>query len=137
MLKKIFLTVAIGLASYGTTIAQTDSTDLNLYMTDAVLVTALDSILYGEDSYEQLNLDFTISDTVSFSKVHIELTELGTGSTVFKKIYPLSDLETESLILGWDVSIPFGILDNTQTYQVAIIIEEYDGSLGTTLLKTL
>lgn len=137
MLKKIFLTLVVSLASYGTTIAQTDSTDLNLYTTEAVLETELDTMLYGDDSYEQLNLDFTISDTVSFSKVHIELTDLGTGSTLFKKVYTLSDLETDSLISSWEISIPFGNLKNTETYRVAVIIEEYDGSLGTTLLKTL
>lgn len=117
--------------------AQTDSTDLELYMTDAVLETALDSMLYGDGSYEQLNLDFTISDSVAFSKVHITLQETGLSHVIFKKTYTLSTLEAESLITGWDVSIPFGNLENALSYTVAIIVESYDGSLGATLTKTI
>ncbi len=120
-----------------TAIAQTDSTDLDLYMTDVVLESGLDSMLYGDGTFEQLNLDFNVSDTVSFSKVHVELKETGTTHIIFKKVYSLADLELEGLISAWEVSIAFGNLHSAMSYQVAIIVENYDGSLGTSLIKTL
>ncbi len=120
-----------------TAIAQTDSTDLDLYMTDVVLESGLDSMLYGDGTFEQLNLDFNVSDTVSFSKVHVELKETGTTHIIFKKVYSLADLELEALISAWEVSIAFGNLHSAMSYQVAIIVENYDGSLGTSLIKTL
>jgi hypothetical protein len=139
MLKKfiftIFTFVACGAGNLS--IAQSDSTDLSVYMSDASLLTAMDSILYGDGTFEELNLDFSVSDTVTFSKVHIQITEVGTGALIFKKAYPLSDLETESLISDWDVSIPFGNLHNGSAYQVAIIVEQYDGALGLTITKIL
>ncbi len=120
-----------------TAIAQTDSTDLDLYMTDVVLESGLDSMLYGDGTFEQLNLDFNVSDTVSFSKVHVELKETGTTHIIFKKVYSVADLELEGLISAWEVSIAFGNLHSAMSYQVAIIVENYDGSLGTSLIKTL
>ena len=138
MLKKSLFTFLISLILFSTnTNAQTDSTDLDLYMTDAVLITALDSMLYNDDTYEQLNLDFTISDSVTFSKVHIDLQTVGAGYSLFKKVYTLADLSSESLLTGWDVSIPFGNLDASQSYIVAILVENYDGSLSATITKTL
>lgn len=130
------LSVLVLFVSIGS-FAQTDSTDLDLYMSDAVLETELDTILYSGESFELLNLDFTVSDTVAFSKVHIELKNTTGNYTVFKKMYTLSELETQALITSWDVSIPFGNLENTNSYLVAIIVEEYDGSLGSTITKTL
>jgi hypothetical protein len=121
----------------GAASAQTDSTDLDLYMTVAVLETPMDSMLYDAPEFEQLNLDFEIGDTVTFSKVHVELTNSTLGAVIFKKVYTLTDLETESLITAWDVNIPFGNLENTDTYLVAIIVEQYDGSLSETITKTL
>lgn len=128
----------ITLVAFGaTSTAQTDSTDLELYMTDVVLESALDSMLYGGDLHDQLNLDFTVSDTVAFSKVHILLKETELSKVIFKKTYTLSNLEAQSLIASWDVSIPFGNLENALSYTVAIIVESYDGSLGATITKTL
>jgi len=129
--------VLFGLFGSSISYSQTDSTDLALFMTDAVLETSLDSILYSGDTFEQLNLDFTITDTLSFHKVHVELKNTTADHTVFKKQYALTDLETESLISDWAVSIPFGNLENTNAYEVSIIIENYDGSLGTSITKTL
>lgn len=135
MLKNFFFLLMI-LAS-GATMAQTDSTDLDLYANEVVLVTELDTMLYGDGSFQQLVMDFTVSDTISFGKVHVELTRTGTEELIFRKVYTLSDLTAESLISLWEVSIPFGNLPNDSGYRVAIIIEAYDGTLGTTLTKTL
>jgi hypothetical protein len=135
MLKRFLFGVALVIA--GASTAQTDSTDLDLYMSDAVLETALDSMLYDSEEFELLNLDFTVSDTIDFSKVHVELRIAATGELIFKKVYSLSDLESAALISDWDIAIPFGNLLNTQAYQVAIITEHYDGSLEPTITKTL
>ncbi len=138
MLKKVFFTVVIALVGFSSAVnAQTDSTDLSLYTTPVVLETELDSALYGDGSFELINLDFTVSDTVAFSKVHVELKNVNTSTLLFKEVYTLTDLETEALISAWDVSIPFGNVESINTYTVAIIIEDYDGSLGSTLIKTL
>ena len=135
MIKRFLFAMLLVVA--GATTAQTDSTDLSLYMTDAVLETSLDSMLYDSDDFELLNLDFTVSDTVDFSKVHVELKINATDEVIFRKIYTLSNLETQALISDWDVAIPFGNLLNTEGYKVAIIIENYDGSLESTITKTL
>ena len=139
MLKKFFFKVLIALIGCGssTAMAQTDSTDLSLYMTTVVLESGLDSMLFGDGSFEQLNLDLTVSDTMTFNKIHVELKETGTAYIVFKRSYTVSDLTAEALISAWDITIPFGNLHSASSYQVAIIVESYDGSLSTSLIKTL
>lgn len=139
MLKKAIFTILtiVACGAGNASIAQSDSTDLSLFMSDAVLLTAMDSILYGDGTYEQLNLGFAVSDTVTFSKVHVELFDVGTGAVIFKRVYELSQLEAESLIDAWGVLIPFGNLHNTSAYRASIIVEQYDGSLGLTISKTL
>lgn len=137
MLKRLFLTVTILLSGIFSASAQTDSTDLNLFNTPIVLLTELDSILYNPETYEMLNLDFSISDTLSFKKVFIELKDNSLDELIFRKAYTLSDLSTLGLIESWDVSIPFGNLLNTQIYSVSIIIEDYSGALSSTIIKTL
>lgn len=137
MFKKIFYTALLVLAGYNSAIAQTDSTDLSVYMSEPILESELDSLLYGGGSFELLQLDFTISDTVAFAKVHISLTTTESGTLIFKKVYPLSELTAEALIEDWAVSFPFGNLENTESYTVAIMIESYDGSLSPTITKTL
>lgn len=137
MLKKILFSVFAFVALSLSSAAQTDSTDLDLYLTDAVLETALDSMLYSGEDFQQLNLDFTITDTVTFNKVHVELKEAGAEHVIFKHVYALTELEAAALISAWNVSIPFGNLENTTSYTVAIVIESYDGSLSATITKTL
>lgn len=135
--KHLFTIFLIGLVSLGKAVAQTDSTHLTLNFTPIELVTEMDSLLYGEDYYEQLGLEFTISDSVTFNKVHIELKEAGTSIDLFRRVYLLSDLEAASLIEEWAVSIPFGNLDNRKSYTASVIIENYAGALGTTIKKTI
>lgn len=137
MFKKIFYSTLLVLAGYNSAIAQTDSTDLSVYMSEPILESELDSMLYGGGSFELLQLDFTITDTVAFAKVHISLTTTESGTLIFKKVYPLSELTAEALIEDWAVSFPFGNLENTESYTVAIMIESYDGSLSPTITKTL
>jgi len=139
MLKKAIFTILtiVACGAGNVSIAQSDSTDLSLFMSDATLLTAMDSILYGDGTYQQLNLGFAVSDTVTFSKVHVELLEVSTGAVIFKRVYELSQLEAESLIDAWGVLIPFGNLVNTNSYKASIIVEQYDGTLGLTITKTL
>ena len=135
MLKFLFSLLAFSVLFNG--LSQTDSTDLELSMSDATIETALDSMLYLDGSFQNLSLDFSIGDTIAFSKVHIELGEVESGQILFRKSYPLTDLESDSLIEAWDVSIPFGNVLDTNSYQVAIIIENYDGSLGSAITKMI
>lgn len=128
-----FLFVAFGFSAT----AQEDSTDLSLYFEEAELLTAMDTMLYGGGDYGELHLDFTISDTVSFNTVCVELKELTTSNLVFKHVYTLTELETEGLISAWLVAIPFGNLIEEESYEVSIIIGDYAGALGSTISKTL
>ncbi len=137
MVKKIFFTVLLSFSGFMAAKAQSDSTDLNFYATDVVLVTELDSMLYDPTFYNQLNLAFTISDSALFGKVHIELTNGTTGELIFRKSYTAENLTADGLIEDWDVNIPFGNLMNSESYLVSAIIEDYSGALGPTILKTL
>jgi len=138
MSKKIFLAALFALLGSGSLFAQSDSTDLTLYMEDITLETSLDSILYGGGDFQELNLDFTISDTVAFSKVYVELKEVVTNSLVFKHTYDKEELDENSLIdPTWLVNIPFGNLSNLESYTVCILIENYAGALGSTITKTI
>ena len=136
MLKRVFLAVVVvlmGIRGY----SQTDSSDLSLYRSTLMLATELDTMLYGSGGYDQLNLSFTVSDTLNFSKVHVALFEQNTGHLVFKKVYSLTELESSSLISAWDVQLPFGNLPSSEGYTVNIIIEDYTGALHATLTKTI
>jgi hypothetical protein len=137
MLKKIFLSLSVTFALANGSIAQTDSTDLDLSMSTAVLVTELDSMLYSGENYQLLSLEFTISDTASFGKVHVELTEVGAPGTLFIGSYTQSQLSAAGFIEAWAVNIPFGILLDTQPYLVSITLEDYSGALTATITKTL
>lgn len=122
---------------FGLSIAQSDSTDLTLYYTESEITTGLDSILFLDKPFQQLNLDFNVVDSMSFNKVHVELMEVDASTLLFRKSYHILDLEEEDLIIDWEVSIPFGNVIDTNSYQVSIIIEQYDGSLGSLLSKTI
>lgn len=137
MLKKIFLALSITFALTSGSIAQTDSTDLELSMSEAVLVTELDSMLYSGENYQLLSLEFTISDTASFGKVHVELSEVGAPGALFIGSYTESELIEAGFLEAWEVNIPFGILLNTQPYLVSITLEDYSGALTATITKTL
>lgn len=117
--------------------SQTDSTDLELYLTDPIIETGLDSIMYLERPFQNINLDFDVSDTMSFAKAHFEIIELDNDRIVFRKSYTLANLVSEELIDSWTVSIPFGNVLNTSAYLVAVKIEEYDGTLGSNITKTI
>jgi len=137
MLKKIFLALSITFALTSGSIAQTDSTDLELSMSEAVLVTELDSMLYSGENYQLLSLEFTISDTASFGKVHVELTEIGAPGVLFIGSYTESELSAAGFLVEWVLNIQFVILINTQPYLVSITLEDYSGALTATITKTL
>jgi len=136
MLKRFFY-ATLFMVCAGFSFGQTDSTDLNFYSSAAVLETSLDSILYGDGTFRQLNLEFTIEDTVEFGKAHIELTESVSGNLVFVHVYTKAELEAAGLIDNWVVSLPFGNLSNELAYTTTLTIENYAGSLGAALDKTL
>ena len=72
----LFISItALGLSSFG----QTDSTDLSFEMGPAVYASEMDSVLFPSEYYSELKLEFDITDTSNFGKVHIEL---GSGCTI-------------------------------------------------------
>lgn len=137
MLEKIFFTAFIFLAGFRCAVAQTDSTDLSLYRTEVIIESEVDSILFDSGLYEKLNLDFEISDTLSFKKVFIDLKDKTTEELIFRKSWTLAELVALGLSESWNVTIPFGNFLNTQIYCVSIIIEDYSGALSSTITKTL
>ena len=136
MLKRFFY-AALLLVCAKFSFGQTDSTDLNFYSSTVVLETSLDSILYGDGSFQQLNLEFTIEDTVEFGKAHIELKESVSGNLVFVHVYTKAELETAGLLDNWVVTLPFGNLSSDLAYTTTLTLENYAGSLGAALNKTL
>jgi hypothetical protein len=150
MLKKVFFSVLTiilehkGVASilmvilaFGVSNKVSAQDDLSFYTEDPVLATELDPLIYGDGSYENLNIDFTVSNTLTFNKAHITLKETATSSVIFKKNYSVSDLENESLILALDAGIVLGDLSNEFGSLVSIIVEKYNGSIGASITKTL
>lgn len=137
MVKKTFYAVLYSISGCIAANAQSDSTDLDLFMTDVVLETEMDSMLYRPELFELLHLEFTISDTDAFAKVRIELKNESTGNLILRKTYTLAELRAAGLIDSWNVSFPFGNLLNTESYRVAIIIQDHSGELGSTIYKTI
>ena len=129
----------IGLFLFGINygFAQTDSTDLDLHFSALVLETSLDSLIYPEGDFEMVELDFTVEDTLSFQSVCVELKNNTTSELLLKRIYTLTELQSEGLITGWDVNLPFGNFPNDNSYRVEVIIEDYTGALGSVIQKTL
>jgi hypothetical protein len=137
MVEKFLVTVFCTIAGYTSAIAQSDSTDLELSMIEMTLESALDSMLYDPELFENLQFEFTISDTVNFEKARVELTNKSTGELLFKNNYSLSDLLENSLIESWNVSLGLGNLRRDESYKVSLIIEDYTGALGATIHKTI
>jgi hypothetical protein len=94
-------------------------------------------MLYDPELFENLQFEFTISDTVNFEKARVELTNKSTGELLFKNNYSLSDLLENSLIESWNVSLGLGNLRRDESYKVSLIIEDYTGALGATIHKTI
>ncbi len=137
MLKRIFFICLIALGS-SLTFGQTDSTDLTFYWNEPLIVTPLDSILYEDEAFHQLKLDFDVSDTLIFSKVCVELKGGEANKLLFIRRYDAADLTTEALMNDeWEVSIPFGNLEDTYSYTVFVTLENYAGALGSKISKTL
>ncbi len=137
MIRSVLSIIGLFLLGIVSGFSQTDSTDLDLYFSDAVLETSLDSMIYPVEEFDFVELDFTISDTVGFNSVHVELKNETTGELLLRRNYSLTDLETDSLLVGWEVSLPFGNFPNGNTYKVEVIIADYSGALGATIQKTL
>lgn len=137
MLKRVFYTTLLMMFG-GLSFGQTDSTDLNLFRSPAVLLTSLDTLLYSGEEFEMLELDFTISDTLAFGKVLVDLKEAESDELLFIRSYTHSELLAEGLIDSlWNVKFQFGNLNNTVSYKAELTIENYAGALGTTLSKTI
>jgi len=115
--------------------AQTDSTDLILSTSPAILQTQMDSVLFGEGGYEQYELTFTISDTANFGHVNVEFA-LTNGQVLSKLNYTLSELQSANLIdSNWAVNIDFGKFETSQAYKVSLIIGNYAGVLSSSISK--
>ena len=128
----LLVIVLVSVLSY----AQTDSTDLTLFTSPPTLENELDSLIFGNGGYEDYELEFTITDTVNFGSLHIELS--GTNNQVlFKKTFTHAELLTDNLIdSNWLFSINFGKFESVQFYKVALIKSNYAGVFDPSISKS-
>ncbi len=133
-MKRILMTliVLVSVVSY----SQTDSTDLTLFTSPPILENELDSLIFGNGDYENYELEFTISDTVNFGSLHIELS--GTNNQVlFKKTFTHAELITDNLIdSNWLFGINFGKFESSQFYNVTIMKSNYAGVFSSSISKS-
>jgi hypothetical protein len=128
----ILLLSLIGVSTY----AQSDSTDLNLYTTTPVLVTEMDTMMYGDGNFESYLLDFTISDTTNFGTVAIEFST-STDQILYRHTFTLAELQLENIIdPNWSVEINFGNFDLNDSYKVSVVIGNYIGVLEPSISKS-
>lgn len=135
-MKSIILSIMGVLALGGTSIAQTDSTDINLSMTEITESVEADSALIGFNDMSELILDFEITDTVHFGSVQIELTQGYSEFMVFKEVYTLEDLNNNSLIESWAVEISLGDVLSEERYKVFVVIRDFAGAEVAHITKT-
>jgi len=117
--------------------SQTDSTDLTLTMSDPVLETAEDSVFYPEEFFGELSLEFDLTDTADFGKLHVELKLVGHHSILYHKSFTEAQLNSLGLLSGDSVAISFGNREKDLSYYATIVIESTEGTLNKSIHKTL
>lgn len=122
----------LGFFSY----SQTDSTDLNYYMTDPILLDEMDSMMFTSTDYGQFYIEFDVSDTSYFNGVNIEITTTEDGETLYKGDFSKSNLlNTNSLNSNWHTTIDLGKLEKNITYTITFVVKDFNGLLGESIIK--
>ena len=118
--------------------SQTDSTDLDFSVSDPILITEEDSLMYPTELFGSLSLEFNISDTSNFEKVHVELSVVDNNNLIIShQTFSISELQILGLIEDWAITIDFGNHELGHLYCSSIVIENINGILGKEIHKTL
>ncbi len=134
MKKSILILLVLVVSNFS--FSQSDSTDLNLFTTPPTLVTEMDSIIFGNGMYNDYHLEFTVSDTLNFGSVSIELYTLN-NQVLYKHVFTLSELQNEGVIdSSWLVNMVFEKLDGNQFYGVNLKLMNYAGVVYASITKS-
>ena len=115
-----------------------DSTDLTIVESAPVLLTAEDSILVSTETHTQLGIDFSVSDTVNFDVLHLELATGPDHNIILcHEKFSLADLTTAGKITDWLISIGFGNLEKGFPYRVSVVLQTSEGILSNEIHKTI
>lgn len=124
-------------AQSDTTVIELDSTTLTLTMSDAILETEDDSLLFPTGYFGNLELSFTLPDTGNVYRVYIELSVQDSRHIIYRRDFSVEELQSAGLLVGTLATINFGNLESEQSYTTSIIIEDADGTFGEGTKKTI
>ena len=116
--------------------SQTDSSDINLYMTDPILLDEMDSMMFTSDDYGQFYIEFDVSDTLYFNGVNIEIMTTEDGETLYKGDFSKINLQNNnSLNNSWHATIDLGKLEKNIAYTITFVVKDFNGLLGESIIK--
>jgi len=116
--------------------SQSDSSDLNLYMTNPILLDEMDSLMYDSSLYGELYLECNITDTVYFDGINIEISVASSNSVLYKGVFTKENLLTEGYLNSlWLVVLDLGKLEKETTYVISYVTKDINGVLGPVISK--
>lgn len=134
MKKNILVLLVLVVSNFS--FSQTDSTDLNIYMTDLILVDEMDSLMYNAIDYGELYFECDISDTVYFNGVNIEISYTSNDQTLYKGVFMKADLLTNNqLDSNWHLILDLGKLEKQVVYTISFSTRDINGLLGPIITK--
>lgn len=134
MKKNILVLLVLVVSNFS--FSQTDSTDLNIYMTDPILVDEMDSLMYNAIDYGELYFECDISDTVYFNGVNIEISYTSNDQTLYKGVFMKADLLTNNqLDSNWHLIMDLGKLEKQVVYTISFSTRDINGLLGPIITK--
>ena len=134
-MKQIVL-IALFSLSANFSFSQTDSTDLNLYMTDPILLDEMGSLMFNTVDFGEMFIEFDVTDTLSFGGVNIEIITSEDGEVLYKGVFSKTDLLSNGILnTNWHATIDLGKLEKGITYTISFVVKDYNGLLGETITK--
>ena len=103
--------------------AQTDSTDLNFYVTE-------DSLIYNDSLLQTLHLKFPTNDMYDLGKICIEIniTVLESNTiTFYREEFAIEDFLTSNLVANEEANIDFGLVNLAFQYEATIRLIDVQG----------
>lgn len=130
------ITILLLILVSSTTFSQSDSTDLNLYMTNPILADEMDSLMYDSVDFGQLYIEFDVTDTVYFEGFNVEITVQGSDHVLYKGVFQKSELLTDGYLDNlWHVDLDLGKLEKSSTYVISVVTKDFNGLLGPVINK--
>ena len=117
--------------------AQTSENDLNFYAENPLVEFAEDSAMYPSDMFQQLVLEFDISDISSLGKLHLEVSMENGAPILLQYHWTISELTSAGLLINSHFKKSLGNFMIPETYEVHLSIENSSGLLSPTITKSL